>query len=275
MRKRDILLAALALLIAWQIAAMVLQREILPTPLVVLNAFGKQLSVSKLVELLNAQKIAPTLDAAWDAWRDLFLRSLDGHFIVSAWRVIASIALAVALATPVGMALGQYPRVNRFFAPVIYLTYPIPKIVLLPIVILFLGIGDASKIAVIFLILFFQVLVVVRDASAALRPELIYSVRSLGAGRRALLRFVYLPATLPAVLTAIRLSIATAIAVLFFTETFATTAGLGYYVITDTFSRVAYPEMYAGVVAMSVLGLVLYFVVDWLERILCPYFFAK
>ncbi|MBI5651430.1 MAG: ABC transporter permease [Chloroflexi bacterium] len=246
MRNRDIFLAALALLIAWQIAALVLQREILPTPVVVFNALIVQVP-----------------------------RGLAWHFIVSAWRVIASIALAVALATPAGMALGQYPRVNRFFAPVIYLTYPIPKIVLLPIVILFLGIGDASKIAVIFLILFFQVLVVVRDASAALRPELIYSVRSLGAGRRALLRFVYLPATLPAVLTAIRLSIATAIAVLFFTETFATTAGLGYYVITDTFSRVAYPEMYAGVVAMSLLGLVLYFVVDYLERVLCPYLFAK
>jgi NitT/TauT family transport system permease protein len=202
-------------------------------------------------------------------------RGLGWHFVVSAWRVVASIALSVALATPAGLVLGQYPRVNRFFAPLIYLTYPIPKIVLLPIVILFLGIGDASKIAIIFLILFFQVLVVVRDASSALRPELLYSVESLGAGRRALLRFVYLPATLPAVLTAIRVSIGTAIAVLFFTESFATNAGLGYYVIVDTFARIAFPEMYAGVVAMSVLGLVLYFVVDFLERKLCPYLFAK
>ncbi|MBM3127553.1 MAG: ABC transporter permease [Chloroflexi bacterium] len=246
MRNRDILLAALALFIAWEIAALILNREILPAPTDVLVAFVAQLP-----------------------------RGLGWHFVVSAWRVVASIALSVALATPAGLVLGQYPRVNRFFAPLIYLTYPIPKIVLLPIVILFLGIGDASKIAIIFLILFFQVLVVVRDASAALRPELLYSVESLGAGRRALLRFVYLPATLPAVLTAIRVSIGTAIAVLFFTESFATNAGLGYYVIVDTFQRIAFPEMYAGVVAMSVLGLVLYFVVDYLERILCPYLFVK
>lgn len=246
MHKRDVLIAAILLLLVWQIVAMVLNRDILPAPSTVLVVLVVQLP-----------------------------RALGWHFVVSTWRVVASIAISVALATPAGLVLGQNETLNRFFAPVVYLTYPIPKIVLLPIVLLFLGIGDASKIFIIFLILFFQVLVVVRDQASALRPELLYSVRSLGAGRRALLRFVYLPATLPAVLTAIRLSIGTAIAVLFFTESFATSAGLGYYVIVDTFSRLAYPEMYAGVVAMSILGLLLYFVVDYLERTLCPYLFAK
>lgn len=246
MNKRDILLATLALLIVWQIIAVILNRDILPAPTTVLAAFIVQMP-----------------------------RGLGWHFIVSAWRVIVSIVLSVALATPAGLVLGQYPRVNRLFAPLIYLAYPVPKIVLLPIILLFLGIGDLSKIAVIFLILFFQILVVVRDQALAIRPELLYSVRSLGAGRRALLRFVYLPATLPAVLTSVRLSIGTAIAVLFFTESFATNAGLGYYVIVDTFQRIAYPEMYAGVVAMSILGLVLYFAVDFLERKWCPYLFVQ
>ena len=246
MRKRDVLIAALGLIVAWEILALGLNRDILPAPTAVLSAFFVQLP-----------------------------RGLGWHFVVSAWRVVASIALSILLGAPAGLALGQYPKVNRIFEPVVYLTYPIPKIVLLPIIILFLGIGDASKIAIIFLILFFQVLVVVRDQASVLRAELLYSVLSLGAGRRALLRFVYLPATLPAVLTAIRLSIGTAIAVLFFTETFATNAGLGYYIIVDTFQRLAYAEMYAGVVAMSLLGLLLYFVVDYLEHALCPYLFAK
>lgn len=245
MRRRNVLIAAVVLIAMWEAAAVLLNREILPPPTAVFAAFVTQMPQS----------------LGWD-------------FLVSTWRVVASIALAVVLATPAGLVLGQSERLYRFFAPVIYLTYPIPKIVFLPIVLLFLGIGDASKIFIIFLILFFQVLVVVRDQAAALRPELLYSVRSLGAGRRALLRYVYLPATLPAVLTAIRLSIGTAVAVLFFTESFATTAGLGYYVIVETFSRLAYPEMYAGVVAMSLLGLVLYFCVDYLERVLCPYLFA-
>jgi len=255
MKKQDVFLATLALLATWEIAALILNRDVLPTPTEVFAALVAQLQLT------------------FDPVR--LQRSLAWHFAVSAWRVVASIVLSVALAAPAGLALGQYPRVNRFFAPVIYLTYPIPKIVFLPIVLLFLGIGDASKIFIIFLILFFQVLVVVRDQALALRTELLYSVRSLGAGRRALLRFVYLPATLPAVLTSVRLSIGTAVAVLFLTESFATNAGLGYYVIVDTFQRIAYAEMYAGVVAMSILGLLLYFIVDYLERTLCPYLFAK
>ena len=104
------------------------------------------------------------------------------------------------------------------------------------------------------MILFFQILVVVRDQASALRPELIYSVRSLGAGRRALFRFVYLPATVPAALTALRVSVGTAIAVLFFAESFATTSGLGYYIIIDSWGRLAYPEMYAGVIAHEPAG---------------------
>jgi NitT/TauT family transport system permease protein len=117
------------------------------------------------------------------------------------------------------------------------------------------------------------VLVVVRDQARTLRPELVYSVRSLGAGRRALFRFVYLPSTLPGALTALRISIGTAIAVLFFAESVATTSGLGYYIITESWGRLAYPEMYAGVVAMSMLGLLLYFAADRLERRLAPWMF--
>ncbi|HIC90381.1 MAG TPA: ABC transporter permease subunit, partial [Anaerolineae bacterium] len=222
MRKRDVALAGGVILLFWQVTALRLAWDALPPPTVVLRAF---------------------LTAAPSA--------LGRHFLISTWRVVASIALAVAGALPLGLALGQTPRLNRLFSPFVYLVYPIPKIVFLPIVLLLLGIGDRSKIFIIAFILFFQILVVVRDAASTLRPELIASVRSLGGGRRALFRYVYLPATLPAALTALRISIGTAVAVLFFAESFATTSGLGYYIIIETWGRLAYPEMYAGVVAMS------------------------
>jgi len=193
--------------------------------------------------------------------------------MASAARVAASMAIAVTLAAPLGLMLGQSKRLNRVLSPAIYVLYPIPKIVFLPLILLFLGIGDTSKVFIITLILFFQVLVVVRDEAATLRPELLHSVRSLGAGRRALFRFVYLPATLPAVLTALRLSVGTAVAVLFFAESFATEAGLGYYIMVETWTRLAYEEMYAGVVAMSLLGLGFYLLIDQLEKRLCPYLY--
>jgi NitT/TauT family transport system permease protein len=243
MKKLDLLLTALILLLAWQLAALLINRSILPGPIKVFRVF----------------------------FADLFGGRLLVHFLASLWRVVASTLLAIVLAAPAGLALGQSRRLHRLFAPLIYLLYPIPKVVFVPVALLFLGIGDLPKIGLIFLILFFQILVLVRDGASALRPELILSVRSLGAGRRALFRFVYLPASLPAILTALRQSVGTAVAVLYVAESFATSRGLGFYIVSYGQQLLDYPTLYAGVLAMSLLGLGLYFSVDWLERRLCPW----
>lgn len=242
MKRRDLLFAIISLLILWQLASWLVNRPILPPPLIVIRVFIDELG-----------------------------KGLMGHFLASLWRVIASTALAIAVAAPVGLVLGQSKQLNKIFSPLIYLVYPIPKVVFVPVVLLFLGLGDAPKIAIIFIILFFQILVLVRDQAANLRPELIQSVRSLGAGRRALYRYVYLPASLPAILTALRQSIGTAVAVLYIAELFATQKGLGYYIYLNGSTLFNYNAMYAGIIAMSILGLGLYFTVDWLEHILCPW----
>jgi ABC-type nitrate/sulfonate/bicarbonate transport system permease component len=186
-------------------------------------------------------------------------------------RVLASIILAVALAAPAGIILGQSKRLNRFISPAIYMIYPVPKVVLVPVILLLFGIGDFPKILIIFLILFFQILVLVRDSAASIENRTLLSVRSLGAGRRALFRYVYYPASLSAILTALRQSIGTAVAVLYIAELFATQQGLGYYIYFNGNTLFNYPAMYAGVVAMSLLGLGLYFSVDKLEHRLCPW----
>ena len=245
MKWRQLLFGIAVTLVLWHGAAWLIDNAILPGPLPVLATFVHELVAG----------------------------DLGRHFAVSVMRVLTSVALALALGAPAGLVLGQYPALDRLFAPLVYIAYPVPKVVLLPVFLLLLGIGNVSKIALITMILFFQVLVVVRDEASAIRPELKMSVRSLGAGRLALLRFVYLPASLPAMLTALRLSIGTAVAVLFLAESFATTSGLGYYIMIENWSRVAYTEMYAGVVAMALLGLVLYYCADWLERRLAPWLF--
>jgi NitT/TauT family transport system permease protein len=245
MRWRQILFGLILTLLLWQLAAWALQRSILPPPGPVLVVLGQ--------ELVSGE--------------------LGRHFLVSTGRVVASILLSLILAVPAGLALGQSRTLSRIFSPLVYIAYPMPKVVLMPIFLLLLGIGDASKIALITVILFFQILVVVRDEALAIRPELLMSLRSLGAGRLALLRFVYIPAVLPAMLTSLRLSVGTAVAVLFLAESFATTDGLGYFIMVESWSRVAYVQMYAGVVAMSLLGLALYYLTDWIERRLAPWLF--
>ena len=245
MKRRDAFLAAIGLLLVWQIVAMLVNMPILPAPLKVFIVFIEELQHG----LLN-------------------------HFIFSLWRVFAGMALSVLVAAPAGLAIGGSKTLDRFFSPLIYLLYPIPKVVFVPVVILFLGIGDVAKITIMFLILFFQIVVLVRDQAAGLAPQLIQSLNSLGAGRRALFRFVYLPASLPAILTALRQSIGTAVAVLYITELSATKYGLGYYIYYNGSTLLDYPAMYAGVMAMSLLGLGMYFSVDWLERRLCKWKFV-
>lgn len=246
MKRRDVLLAAAAIFVVWQITAMIVSMPILPTPLTVLAVFFKELQ-----------------------------KGLLTHFAVSLWRVTAGMLLSVLVAAPAGLAIGGSKSLNRLLSPIIYLLYPIPKVVFVPIIILFLGIGDTSKIIIMFLILFFQIVVLVRDQASGIAPQLLQSLQSLGAGRRALFRFVYLPASLPAILTALRQSIGTAVAVLYITELSATKYGLGYYIYYKGSTLLDYPSMYAGVIAMSLLGLGMYFTVDWLERKWCKWKFVN
>jgi len=241
-RWRDVGVGLIATLVIWQILAWLLDRPVFPPPTRVLPTFLDQIG-----------------------------GSLGGHLLVSTGRVLAAILVSMVVAVPAGLGLGQIRTLNRFFAPLIYVVYPIPKIVFLPVILILFGSGDGSKVLLVGLILFFQMLVVVRDQAAQLRPELIASVRSMGAGRRALFCFVYLPACVPAVITALRVSIGTAIAVLFIAETYATSSGLGYYIVVESWGALRYPQMYAGVLAMSLLGLALYYAVDWLDRRLCPW----
>lgn len=246
MKRGELLLAVVAMLVLWQLLAWLVNRSILPAPLPVVKALFEQTASGDLL----------------------------AHFSASLWRVLASTLLAIILAAPAGLVLGQSQRLNALLSPVIYLLYPIPKVVLVPIVLLFFGIGNLPKIIIIFLILFFQILVLVRDQASGIRPELIQSVRSLGAGRRALFRFVYLPASLPAILTALRQSVGTSVAVLYVAELFATQKGLGYYIYFNGSTLLDYPAMYAGILALSLMGLGLYFLVDWLEHRLCPWQFV-
>jgi len=195
------------------------------------------------------------------------------HFLASFLRVISSMLLAVSLAAPAGLVLGQSRKLDDLFSPLLYLLYPIPKVVFVPIIILFLGVTDLSKIVIIFAILFFQILVLVRDQARSIRPELITSVKSLGAGRKGLFRFVYLPMSIPGILTALRQSVGTAVAVLYIAELIATQQGLGYYIYLQGSTLFNYPKMYAGVVMMGLMGLGLYVLIDFMQRKLCPWQF--
>ena len=195
---------------------------------------------------------------------------LYDHIIASFRRIIIGLGGALVIAVPSGLVIGRLKWLDRYLSPFIYFAYPVPKIAFLPVVLLFLGLGDLSKVFLIGLIVFFQILVHTRDASKSIDQELILSVKSLGATKAELFWHVILPASLPRIFTSIRISLGTAIAVLFFTETFATFEGLGFFIM-DAWTRVNYTEMFAGILTLSFLGLILFLFVDFIEKIICPW----
>ena len=196
--------------------------------------------------------------------------NLGIHAIASACRMLEGLFIALLIAVPTGLLLANYPKINKICSPLLYFTYPVPKLALLPVVMLLLGIGEAAKIAMIVMILVFQLIVSIRDAALHIPREDFHVLISLGANKRQILRWITLPAILPETLTAIRVAIGTAASVLFFTETFGTDRGMGFYIV-DSWMRLAYGEMYAGIFVLSLLGFILFFTIDILEKRVCKW----
>lgn len=199
---------------------------------------------------------------------DIFLPKIALHAGYSLWRIVAGVLLSISIGIPLGLLMGYFPKADRVLAPLVYLTYPIPKIALLPIIMLLLGLGEKSKIVMIFLIIVFQVVVAVRDGVSSIPKETYYPLYSLGADFGAIFREILLPASLPKILTSLRVAMATAISVLFFTETFGTEYGMGYFIM-DAWMRVNYIEMYSGIVVLSWIGLILFGLIDYVEQNWC------
>ena len=198
----------------------------------------------------------------------LLSAGLVAHAAASLGRVGAALALSLATAVPAGAAIGRSRSADRALAPVIYLLYPVPKIALLPVLMLLFGLGDPAKVLVVYLVLFFQLLVASRDAAREVPQQFLLSLRSLGGTRRQAARFVLVPALVPALLSSLRVGIGTALAVLFFSETFGTRVGLGWFVM-ESWMRISYVDMFAGILCLGLVGLGLFLAVDAIYRRVC------
>lgn len=236
-----ILIATIILLASWHIFSLLLRTPALPVPLAALQSFAR----------LLPDELMP-------------------HLTISFYRVALSLLIATVLGVPMGLYLGKNQKADKFSAPLIYMTYPIPKVVFLPIFLILLGIGNISKIVLITLVIFYLILVTTRDAARNLSKEYVLSVRSLRASELELYRHVYFPACLPAILTSLRLGLGMAMSVLFLVETYATREGIGFFIM-NSWSSLAYDKMFAGIIAMGLMGFLLYLLLDACEKVLCSW----
>lgn len=193
---------------------------------------------------------------------------LGPHLYISLFRVLVALLAAFVPALFLGVWAGRNKNADRLISPAIYILFPIPKVALLPIILLFLGLGNSSKIFFVALIVFFQFYLNIRDECAGINRRYFDSLISLGGTEVDVLKHIIIPALLPRIFSSLRMTLGTAIAVLFLAETFATRKGIGWYIM-DAWSRLAYVEMYAGITALSLTGLFLFVLLDLMEHLSC------
>lgn len=228
-----------ALLIAWQLVTAfgVEAPIILPSPAGVVDAFGR-------------------LFASPDIWGDL---------AASGEELLYGFALAAAVGIAAGLAIGWYPRVGYLVDPLVSFLYAIPRVALGPLLVVWLGIGLSSKVALVFLISVFPVLVNTSSGVRSLDSNLIRVARCFGASDLKIFRTIALPGTVPFILGGLRLAVGQSLIGVFVAELLGAQYGVGA-LIEDAGQQFQTDTVFAGLLIFAVAGMLLTAIVRWFER---------
>jgi ABC-type nitrate/sulfonate/bicarbonate transport system permease component len=232
-----------SLLLAWFVATNVglIAAEVLPTP----QAIGR--------EIANVIVHGYTGKPLWL------------HAAASLLRTLVGLAAALLIGIPVGLLVGASRTVNALLTPIFAFLRPVPAIALIPLIILYFGIGEFSKVFVIFIT---ATLYVILNASAGVKSvpqDLIRAGVNMGLTRGQLFRHVILPASAPHIMTGIKTATAVSWALVVASELIAAQVGLGYMIMdAATFYRI--PDVYIAIAIIGVIGLVLETLESYAER---------
>lgn len=190
---------------------------------------------------------------------------LGKHVQASLQRSLAGLALAAFLGIGLGLLMGVARRFEAFVDPLLQMFRQVSALALFPVFLLFFGIGEASKIAIIFWAAFWPVLLSTISGVRQVDKLLIHSALSMGASRKFIFFKVILPAAAPSIFTGIRLAGAYSITALVAAEMIGAHAGLGFLTLNSQ-EIFQIPSMYAGIVLLALLGLALNYVLALLEK---------
>lgn len=231
---RDFAIGLSLLVLLWFLAFVFVDRNVVPHPILVVRAMP-----------------------------DLVRHNIFSHFAHSFFRVFFSLGVSMVAGLAIGIMAGS-ETFAKILNPLIYFTYPIPRVALLPVVMLVFGFGNASKIIMISLIIVFPIMLVVRDGVRDIPKEVYNSITCLGASKFQVFVVITLPWAAASIFSTLRLSLGTAIAILFFTETYGTDYGMGFFIM-DMWRRINYVMMFAGIAALSFAGFMLFAAIDVIE----------
>lgn len=218
---------------------------------------------------LDSNRLPPA-QTLWETLTDL-LR--DGYASTPFWRqvlaslgrALAGFALAVIIGVPIGIWIGTHRLFDAIVTPFFTFLRPIPPIALVPLFIFYFGIGEVSKIALIFLTAFLYLTVNTASGVKSVSEDLILASKSLGLTRRQIFFHVVIPAASASILTGMRVAMTLSWALVVAAELIAAQVGLGYMIMdATTFYRI--PVVYIGIITIGLLGLVLEGALLLLER---------
>jgi ABC-type nitrate/sulfonate/bicarbonate transport system permease component len=215
----------IAILLAWQLAALRGLPEYVLSPVQITRHFLQALGSAELYE---------------HVWASL-ARSLPGF------------ALGSLLGAALGLAAGVARWFDRMLSPAVFLTYPVPKIVMLPIFMIWFGIGDLSKVLIIALACFYPVFINAYYGVRQTRTILVWSALNMGASQGQVFRKVVVPSAAPMIFAAMRVSLALSFIVMFAAEMINARSGLGH-LIRVAENSLRFDLMYVSLVTIAILG---------------------
>jgi NitT/TauT family transport system permease protein len=200
--------------------------------------------------------LVPAPHAVWHKAVELAGGRLGRDIWMSTQRVVIGVALGVALAVPVGFALGWYRGLRTFIDPVVNFFRALPPIALIPLVIVYFGIGEVAKTVILFYASFFAGVIVMYEGIAQISPIYVKVARTLGATDFEIFRKVIVPLTVPHILTAVRVALGVAWATLVASELIAAQQGLGA-LIQDASAFFQLDIIYVGIICIGVVALLM------------------
>lgn len=228
--------------------------------------FGVWTAVTELSLVRDIFLPGPNL--LWSGFLDLLLNgykgySLPGHVGISLMRVLAGFGAGASVGTLLGLGMGMIPAIDDFLAPFIEFLRPLPQLAYLVLLIVWFGIGETSKIVLLFLTALPVSAIAARDGVRNVPPERIQAARSLGANGWQIFRHVVFPSALAEIFIGARLAVGIVYATLIAAEIIAGSSGIGWLIFdAGRFLRSDY--VFAGVLLIGLMGLGL----DWLLRTL-------
>jgi NitT/TauT family transport system permease protein len=195
---------------------------------------------------------------------------LAGHILVSLGRVAVGYALGVGAGIVIGLTMGIFRPVRAAVTPLVAALFPIPKLAILPILILFFGLGELSKVLVIAIGVFF--ISVINTVSGVINIERIYIdvARNLGVSGRSFYRHVAIPGALPAIVTGGKVSMSVALLLIVAAEFVGASSGIGY-LIWSSWENFSLDRMFVGLVTLAAIGYTFTMALEFLEGRILPW----